>query len=176
MAEVDNLQRRRVLSIVVFDKPGVLSRLVGLVTGRGYNIASLTVGHTVSAKHSEKLENGDKLSRMTVVVWADDALNAQVIAQIGKQIDVVEVRDLTDEPTLVEADVTVVKIFVSEPHKQADALTIATLSFRATSIMTRSDFLILRFPGREEASRAFVEAMGRFGKIESVYSGTVAIA
>ena len=173
MTQNENFERY-ILSVLVHDVPAILARIVGLFSGRGYNIDSLTVGHATT---SENVTAGDyTYSRMTIVTSGNAMPIEHIVEQIRKLIDVVEVRNLSKEETCVEADVTLVKVYVSDPREQADVLTVAIMSFHATSIIIRDTYLILRFPGGENASRVFVSAMEWFGKVDSVYSGTIALA
>ncbi|MBI2618156.1 acetolactate synthase small subunit [Candidatus Kaiserbacteria bacterium] len=172
MTEHTEDTKRYILSVLVGDVPGILARIVSLFTGRGFNIDSLTVGHATT---SDGELGGIALSRMTIVTSANSMPIDHIVAQIRKLVDVLDVQNL-GEKTYVEADITLVKVHVSSPLEQAAALTVATTSFRATSMITRDDYLIFRFPGREDASKAFIDAMRRFGEVDSVYSGTIALA
>ena len=90
---------RHVISLLVENKVGVLARITGLISGRGFNIDSLAVGET---------ENPD-LSRITIIVKGDDAILEQVRKQLGKLIDVLKVVDFTNEE-FVERDLMMVKV------------------------------------------------------------------
>src|SRR5512135_34495 len=109
---------RHVISALVINEPGVLANVAGMFAARGFNIDSLVVGRT---------ENPD-LSRMTIVVVADDNTLEQVRKQLGKLVPVVKVRDFKDV-SYVERDMALITVGVG-PEKRAEVVEIADL-FRA---------------------------------------------
>ncbi len=165
--------RRHILLVTVGNEPGVLARIVGLFAGRGWNIDDLAVSTVTSKKYGDS----GAISRITIVTHNTDDQNAHIITQIEKLPDVREVQDLTDDPDRCEADVTLVKVLTSNPHLQTQIAVMAQTQFRAMSIRTRSDFIVLRFVGQQTAGKEFVEAIERFlVDVETSRSGLVAIA
>ena len=176
MTETDNKNgsRRRVLSITVRNEPAVLSRIAGLFSGRGWNIESLTVAEVTSSMYSSER---DGVSRITIVTNTHDERLMHVVQKIGGLIPVLDVQDLTDNPEKVEADISLVKVLTDNPHLQTEIALMAQVQFRALSVRTRAEYIVLRFPGQERAARDFVASVLRFGvKVETVHSGIVAIA
>ncbi len=166
--------RRRVMLITVVDEPGILARIVGLFSGRGWNIDDLTVARVTSAEFADV--NGG-VSRITIVTETSDEQNTHIVALIQKIVAVLQVKDVTDDPDKVEADVTFVKVLTSDVHLQTEIAVMADTQFRAMSIRTRPDFIVLRFVGQARASTDFVAAVMRFGvEVETVRSGIIAIA
>jgi acetolactate synthase-1/3 small subunit len=161
--------RRHVLSILVADTPQELARVIGLISARGFNISLLTVGMAFSETEEEY-----PLSCITILTTCDDDTIAHMRDQMEKMVNVLSAQILTDDPRLVLADVTLVKVFVSDPQQQAIALQIAQ-GMRGFSIITLPEYILFRFIGRTDASD-FILSMKRFGKVKSVTSGTVALA
>src|SRR3954453_15124353 len=114
-ADRSNTAMRHVISALVMNEPGVLSLVAGLFSARGFNIDSLVVGRT---------ENPE-LSRMTVVVDADDNTIEQVRKQLGKLVPVVKVRDFKDAAS-IERDLALISVGVT-PDKRAEVIEIVNL-------------------------------------------------
>src|SRR5258708_1460084 len=111
--------RKHTISVLVENKFGVLSRVAGLFSARGYNIESLSVGETLDPT----------VSRMTLVVTGDEFVIEQVMKQLHKLIDVIKVNDLTDEGH-VERELMLVRVNAEPPHREATLRTAD--SFRAS--------------------------------------------
>ncbi len=121
---------RRIITMTVNNRPGVLNRITGLFTKRHYNIESITVGHT-------EIEG---ISRMTFVVNVDDERTAeQIIKQLNKQIDVLKVNDITDQ-AIVARELALIKVAAPPPVRQE----IYTLiePFRASIVDVSKDSLV----------------------------------
>src|SRR3979490_3239125 len=103
------------LSVVVDNEPGVLARVIGLFSGRGYNIDSLTVSETEHAQH---------LSRITIVTTGTPAVIEQIKAQLGRMVPIPGVHDLTAEGKAVERELALVKI-ASHGERRVEALRLA---------------------------------------------------
>ena len=153
---------RHVISALVMNEPGVLARVAGMFSARGFNIDSLVVGRT---------ENPD-LSRMTIVVTADDNTLEQVRKQLGKLVEVVKIRDFTDT-AYVERDLLLLSVSVG-PEKRSEVMEIVTL-FRGKVVDVAKDSLIVELSGTEDKLEAFVELMRPYGIEELARTGVIAM-
>jgi acetolactate synthase I/III small subunit len=154
---------RHTLAVQVENKPGVLARIAGLFSGRGFNITSLTVGET----------DDPTTSRMTIVVTGDDAILEQVSKQLNKLIDVIKVLDLTGEAHL-ERELTLVKV-QAESGQRAEITQLAEI-FRAKIVDVSERTLTLEITGDANKVDAFIDLMRPFGIKELVRTGMVAMA
>ncbi len=154
---------RHVISILVENKVGVLARITGLISGRGFNIDSLAVGET---------EN-PALSRITIVVRGDDAILEQVRKQIGKLIDVIKVIDFTNEE-FVERDLMLLK--VNSPLGKRGEIIEITDIFRGKIIDVGQKDLIIEIAGTEDKLEAMISLLRPYGIKELVRTGSIAIA
>ena len=150
---------------LVDNEPGVLARVVGLFSGRGYNIESLTVS-SVSLDES--------LSRMTIVTSGTPMIIEQIKAQVNKLVPVHEVHDLTAEGAHLEREVALVKVVASGPERR-ESLRIADI-FNATVADTTIESFVFSLTGKPEKIEAFIELMRSLGKTEIARSGVVGIA
>jgi acetolactate synthase I/III small subunit len=153
---------QRTLSVLVENKPGVLSRVAGLFSGRGFNIGSLTVGET----------EDPTVSRMTIVVAGDDNILEQVSKQLNKLVDTIKVLDLTEEAHL-EHELVLIKVS-AEPGRRAEIIQLAEL-FRARIVDVSTASLILEITGSADKVDALVELLRPFGIKELVRTGPVAM-
>ena len=153
---------RHVISLLVENKVGVLARITGLISGRGFNIDSLAVGET---------EN-PALSRMTIVVGGDDAILEQVRKQLGKIIDIIKVIDFTDEE-FVERDLMLLKVNVPA-GKRGEIIEIVEI-FRGKIIDVSQKDLVIELAGAEEKLEAMVNLLRPYGIKELVRTGSIAI-
>ena len=150
------------LSVLVQNKPGVLARVAGLFSRRGYNIDSLAVGPT---EHVE-------ISRMTIVVNLADQPLEQVTKQLNKLIEVLKVVEL--EPTAsVQREILLVKVR-TDIHSRSHVLETVQL-FRAKVVDVAGDALTIEVTGNRDKLAAFLEVIEPFGVKELVQSGMVAI-
>lgn len=172
MTETPNGLRRRILSIIVQNEPGVLARVVDLFSGRGWNIDGLTVAAAFSAEFKDK-----DIARITIVTTVDNAHLSHVVAKIDNIVPVLAVKDITDDPDKVETDITLVKALTDNPELQTKISVMAQAQFRGMAIRTRATFVTLRFVGQQSAAADFVAAIRHFGvDVETAHSGPVAIA
>ncbi len=155
--------RKHTIAVLVENRFGVLSRVAGLFSARGYNIESLSVGETLDPT----------VSRMTLVVRGDEFVIEQVIKQLHKLIDVIKVSDLTEEGH-VEREMMLVKVN-AEPAARAEILRIADI-FRAKVVDVTPVTYTLEATGDESKVTAIVELLRPFGIQEVVRTGKVAIA
>lgn len=149
------------LSVLVNNKPGVLARVSGLISRRGFNIESLAVGPT---EHQE-------LSRITVVVTVDDAVLEQVTKQLNKLIDVLKIVEL--EPASVRRELILVKVR-AEAETRGQVLEIVQL-FRAKAVDVAADAITIEATGSPEKTQALLQLLEPYGIRELVQSGVVAI-
>ena len=153
---------KHTLSVLVEDKPGVLARIAGLFSRRGFNIDSLAVGET---------EYPD-VSRMTVVVDVEDLPLEQVTKQLNKLVEVLKVVEL--EPSAsVQREILLVKVR-ADLQSRSHVLETVQL-FRAKVVDVVSDTLTIEVTGNRDKLAAFLEVVEPFGVKELVQSGMVAI-
>ena len=147
--------KKRVLSLLVDNTSGVLSRVAGLFSRRGYNIDSLTVGETADPRYS----------RMTVVVNGDQ--------QILDQIDVVDIKQLAEGES-VTRELVLVKVRVGRENRQ-DVMSIANI-FRAKIIDVGVDSLIIELTGTESKIEAFFKLLGDYEILELARTGMTGLS
>lgn len=153
---------RHTLAVLVENKPGVLARVSGLFSRRGYNIESLAVGMT---------ENPE-ISRMTIVVEGDDQVLLQVTSQLSKLIDVISVSDLPPAES-VDRGLALIKV-AADIATRAEVMQIAGI-FRAKIIDIDAETLIIEVTGDKGKIRAIENMLDRFGVKEVVRTGRVAL-
>ena len=153
---------RHVISALVMNEPGVLARVAGMFSARGFNIDSLVVGRT---------EN-DELSRMTIVVTADDNTLEQVRKQLGKLVEVVKVRDFTGS-AYVERDLLLASVSVG-PEKRGEVIEIVSL-FRGHVVDVAKESLTIELSGTEEKLEALIELLKPYGILELARTGVISM-
>jgi acetolactate synthase I/III small subunit len=153
---------KHTISVTVENKFGVLSRVSSLFSSRGYNIDSLTVGTT----------HDPGISRMTIVVRGDDRVLSQVLKQLDKLVDVIEVTDLP-KGSHVDRELVFIKVRCKEDARTR-ILEIAGI-FRAETIDIGYESMILQITGTKEKTAAFIRLMEPFGIIEIASTGKVAM-
>ena len=141
---------KHTISVIVENKFGVLARVSGLFSSRGYNIDSLTVGET----------NNPAVSRMTIVVKGDDRILEQVSKQLDKLIDVIEVKDLP-AGGYVGREIALIKVNCEEGTR-TEILEIANI-FHAKAVDIGHRSIILQITGDENKINAFIILMDSFG-------------
>ncbi|GHT06038.1 acetolactate synthase small subunit [Planctomycetales bacterium] len=154
---------KHTISVLVSNEPGVLARVAGLFSARGFNIASLAVGET---------EN-PSLSRMTIVVTGDDAILEQVRKQLSKLIDTIKVQDLSDA-AITARDVLLVKVNAA-PEKRAEILAVAQ-AFVARILHLAEKRMILELTGDEDQIARFLTVLRPYGIVEVSRAGRIAMA
>src|SRR5438046_2900702 len=155
--------RKHTIAVLVENKFGVLSRVAGLFSARGYNIESLSVGETLDPS----------VSRMTLVVTGDEFVIEQVTKQLHKLIDVIKVSDLTDDDH-VERELMLIRVN-AEPQHREEILRTADI-FRAKVVDVTPVSFTLEATGDEQKLEALVELLRPMGIQELVRTGKVAIA
>ncbi|WP_284234471.1 acetolactate synthase small subunit [Arenivirga flava] len=152
-----------VLSLLVEDKPGLLTRVAGLFSRRGFNIQSLAVGPT-------ELEG---LSRITVVVDVEDLPLEQVTKQLNKLVNVIKIVEL-DPAQSVQREHLLIKVRVDNTTRSQ--VLEATSLFRAHVVDVASDALVIELTGDSGKAKAFLRILEPYGVKEIVQSGLVAVA
>ncbi|MCF7855091.1 MAG: acetolactate synthase small subunit [Candidatus Pacebacteria bacterium] len=154
---------RHTISVLVENKFGVLARIAGLFSGRGFNIDSLTVGPT----------DDPSMSKMTIVTTGDDEVLEQIDKQLHKLVDVVKVTDLTGSG-FVSRELMLIKVKASGKSRN-EVMQIAAI-FKADIVHVHHEALIMELTGESEKIDAFIELMDKFGIIELGRTGKVALA
>jgi len=153
---------RHTISVLVENKFGVLTRVAGLFSGRGYNIDSLNVAPT----------HDPKTSRMTIVTRGDESTIDQIIKQLNKLIDVLEVRDFR-EGEYVDRELVLVKVGV-DSKSRAEIMQISDI-FRAKIVDVQPKTLTIEITGDESKIEKFIDLMKTFGIIELTRTGRIAL-
>ena len=156
---------RHTIAVLVDNEAGVLARVIGLFSGRGYNIASLTVAE-VDAENA--------LSRITIVTSGTPMIIEQIKAQLGRLVPVHIISDLTTDGPSVERELALVKV-KGTGNKRVEALRIAEV-FRARAIDSTNNSLVFEISGSTEKLDAFIGLMQPLGLIDVSRTGVVAIA
>ena len=156
---------RHTVAVLVDNEPGVLARVIGLFSGRGYNIESLTVAEV------DKREN---LSRITIVTSGTPMIIEQIKAQLSRLVPVHKVHDLTEEGPFVEREMALVKV-TGKGEARIEALRLADI-FRARVVDTTIESFVFEMTGSAEKLNAFIALMEPLGLVEVSRTGAVAIA
>jgi acetolactate synthase I/III small subunit len=161
----DKRIERHTIAVLVDNEPGVLARVIGLFSGRGYNIESLTVAETDAEEH---------VSRITVVTSGTPMVIEQIKAQLARLVPVHRVSDLTAEGPHVERELLLVKV-ASSGEKRVEALRIADI-FRARVVDSTIESFVFEVTGAADKLSAFVGLMKPLGLVEVSRTGVVAIS
>jgi acetolactate synthase-1/3 small subunit len=156
---------RHTMVVLVDNEPGVLARVVGLFSGRGYNIESLTVT-TVS--------EDETVSRISLVTTGTPMIIEQIKAQLNRLIPVNSVHDLTEEGPHIERELALVKLAASGAQRR-ESLRLADI-FRARVADTTTESFVFVLTGSKDKIDSFIELMRSLGAVEVARSGAVAIA
>ncbi|MBE1282388.1 MAG: acetolactate synthase small subunit [Rhodobacteraceae bacterium] len=159
-----DVQERHTIAVLVENEPGVLARVIGLFSGRGYNIESLTVAEVDHTGH---------LSRITIVTTGTPQVIEQIKAQLGRIIPVHEVHDLTVEGPAVERELAILKV-VGDGDKRVEALRLADI-FRANVVDSTLGSFIFEITGAPDKIDAFAELMRPLGLAEIARTGVAAL-
>ena len=153
---------RHIISVLVENKFGVLARIAGLFSGRGFNIDSLSVGET-----TDKM-----ISRMTIVTHGNDRIIEQITKQLNKVVDVIKVVDMTGMG-FVEREMVLMKVKV-KPETRAEILNIVDI-FRGKIVDVGAKTYIIELTGGEDKVQAMIDLLKPFGIEEIARTGTVAL-
>lgn len=156
--------RRHTLSVLVDNEPGVLARIAGLFSGRGYNIESLTVSETEHQKH---------VSRITVVTAGSAQVIEQIIHQLERLVPVHRVIDLTTHGEAVEREVALVKV-AGKGENRAEALRLAS-AFGAKTLDATMTSFIFELTGTSEEIDRFLSILAEIGLVEVSRTGVAAM-
>lgn len=154
---------RHTISVLVENKFGVLTRIAGMFSGRGFNIDTLNVGPTLDPS----------TSRMTIVVRGDDTVLEQVTKQLHKLIDVIEIEDFRDDE-VVERELVLMRVAINATTR-AEVMQICDI-FRAKIVDVQLENFAIEITGNESKIEKFVMLMGKFGITELTRTGRVALA
>ncbi|HUC71835.1 MAG TPA: acetolactate synthase small subunit [Stellaceae bacterium] len=156
---------RHTIAVLVDNEPGILARVVGLFSGRGYNIESLTVA---------EVDRRNALSRITIVTSGTRMIIEQIKAQLSRLVPVHKIHDLTDEGPFVEREMMLVKV-AGKGDARIESLRLADI-FRARVVDSTTDSFVFEMTGSAEKLNAFVSLMEPLGLVEISRTGAVAIA
>jgi len=156
-------EHQHIISALVENKFGVLARVAGLFSGRGFNIDSLSVGETLDPT----------VSRMTIVSTGDDQVIEQINKQLNKLVDILKVTDFT-EVDHVERELVMVKVS-TQKKPRSEIIPIVDI-FRAKIVDLHTDSVTVEITGNQAKIEALLELLKPFGIKEIVRSGRIAIA
>ena len=156
---------RHIISVLVDNEPGVLARVIGLFSGRGYNIESLTVAETDGPR---------ALSRISVVTSGTPMVIEQIKAQLARLVPIHSVRDLTENDVAIERELALVKI-INLGEERIESLRIAD-TFRARTLDSTLNSFVFEVTGNSSKVDAFVELMRSLGEVEVARTGVSAIS
>ena len=156
---------RHTIAVLVDNEPGVLARVIGLFSGRGYNIESLTVA---------EVDRTENLSRITVVTNGTRMIIEQIKAQLSRLVPVHKIHDLTDEGPSVEREMALIKV-AGKGESRIESLRLADI-FRARVVDSTTESFVFEMTGSSEKLNAFIALMDPLGLVEVSRTGTVAIA
>ena len=152
------------IAVLVDNEPGILARVVGLFSGRGYNIESLTVAET---------DPSQNLSRITIVTSGTPMVIEQIKAQLDRLVPVHKVHDLTLEGPHIERELALVKV-KGTGEKRVEALRLADV-FRAKVIDAKTDSFVFEVTGNSDKVQTFISLMAALGLVDVGRTGIVAM-
>jgi len=162
---LETIVERHTIGVLVDNEPGVLARVIGLFSGRGYNIESLTVA---------EVDRRENLSRITIVTSGTPMIIEQIKAQLDRLVPVRRVSDLTQEGPHIERELALIKVSGSG-EKRVESLRIADI-FRARVVDSTIDSFVFEMTGSTEKLNAFINLMEPLGLADVSRTGVVAIA
>lgn len=154
--------KRHTISALVENHFGVLCRISGLFSSRGFNIDSLSVGET----------EDPKVSRMTIVVKGDDRVLEQVVKQLNRLIDVIRVIDIT-HGTFIERELALIKV-KSDPTTRSEIIQISEV-FRASIVDVSTHSMTIEVTGKVDKINAMITMLSQYGITEMARTGNVAL-
>jgi acetolactate synthase-1/3 small subunit len=161
---MDDLERHTI-AVLVDNEPGILARVVGLFSGRGYNIESLTVA---------EVDRRNSVSRITIVTSGTRMIIEQIKAQLSRLVPVHQVHDLSDEGPFVEREMMLVKV-AGKGDLRIEALRLADI-FRARVVDSTIGSFVFEMTGSADKLNAFIALMEPLGLAEVSRTGAVAIS
>jgi len=160
-----DVQEKHTLAVIVDNEAGVLARVIGLFSARGYNIESLTVA---------EVDHASGLSRITVVTTGTPQVIEQIKAQLGRIVPVHDVHDLTVEGPSVERELALLKV-AGEGDKRVEALRLADI-FRANVVDSTLESFVFEITGTPAKIDAFADLMRPLGLVEVARTGVAALS
>ena len=154
---------KHIINCLVENQPGVLARIVGLISGRGYNIDTLNVGPTADPT----------VSNMTIVVPGDAHVMMQVTRQLSKQINVISVTNMTNRRHL-NRELILVRVATKDHHVRAELVDLASL-FTARVIGVQEDSVIIQMVGNQETVSDFLHLLRAYEIVDISRSGVIAV-
>ena len=164
-SHMSDMVETHTLAVLVENEPGVLARVIGLFSGRGYNIESLTVAEVDHSGHR---------SRITIVTSGTPQVINQIKMQLERMVPVHEVQDLTVEGPFVSRELALIKVIAKGEHR-VEALRIAEI-FRANVVDSTLQSFVFEITGTPEKVDAFCELMRPLGEVRLARTGVAAIA
>jgi acetolactate synthase-1/3 small subunit len=165
-AAVDTSFRSATISVLVENEAGVLARVIGLFSGRGYNIDSLTVA---------PVEDGGNRSRINIVTSGTQMVIEQIKAQLDRLVPVYRVADLTQQGPHIAREMALIKVIATTPEKRAEALRLAD-AFRTRVVDATVESFVFEMTGSTAKLDAFADLMRPLGLAEVSRTGVVAMA
>ncbi len=165
MTATEEVENFHTIAVLVDNEPGVLARVIGLFSGRGYNIESLTVA---------EVSHEEGFSRITIVTSGTPMIIEQIKAQLSRLVPVHNVSDLTLEGPSVERELALVKV-AGTGEKRVESLRIADI-FRARVLDSTNESFVFEIVGDTGKLNAFIELMQSLGLVDVSRTGVVAIA
>ena len=165
MSEMKNGERAATIAVLVENEAGVLARVIGLFSGRGYNIDSLTVA---------PVDETGRISRITVVTSGTDMVIEQIKAQLDRLVPVHKVSDLTVEGPHLTRELALIKV-VGRGESRMEVLRLAD-AVRARVVDATTESFVLEMTGNGDKMDAFLALMRPIGLVEVSRTGAVAIA
>jgi len=162
---VEDKIEKHTIAVLVDNEPGVLARVIGLFSGRGYNIESLTVA---------EVNNADHLSRITLVTSGTRMIIEQIKAQLSRLVPVHKVHDLTDEGPSVEREMALVKV-AGTGERRIEALRLADI-FKARVVDATLTSFVFEVTGATGEIDDFMGLMSQLGLVEASRTGVVAMS
>jgi acetolactate synthase-1/3 small subunit len=156
---------RHTIAVLVDNEPGVLARVIGLFSGRGYNIESLTVA---------EVDRRNGLSRITIVTTGTPMIIEQIKAQLSRLVPVHKIHDLTDEGPFVEREMALIKV-AGKGESRIESLRLADI-FRARVVDSTTESFVFEMTGSSEKLNAFIMLMEPLGLVEISRTGAAAIS
>ena len=156
---------RHIISVLVDNEPGVLARVIGLFSGRGYNIESLTVS---------EVDVEIAISRISIVTSGTPMIIEQIKAQLSRLVPIHDVCDLTESTAFIERELALVKI-INKGDERIEALRIAD-TFRARTLDSTLDSFVFEVTGNSSKVAAFIDLMQSLGGVEIARTGVSAIS
>ncbi|MBQ9429944.1 MAG: acetolactate synthase small subunit [Kiritimatiellae bacterium] len=157
------MSNNHIINCLVENRPGVLARIVGLISGRGYNIETLNVGPTADPT----------VSNMTIVVPGDALVITQVTRQLAKQVDVIKVMNMTNRRHL-NRELILVRVATDDHHVRAELVDLAAL-FSARIVAVREDSVTIQMVGNQDDVSDFLRLLSSYEVVDISRSGVIAV-